>query len=98
MNKLTNVRTNLARDADVAPYMVATNRALFEMTRVRPTSLELLAKIEDFPEARVKKFGPAFVEFIKKFCDDNGLAMNSFPTPKTASNSTVHNFFLSFCF
>ena len=45
----------------------------------RPDSKEGMLKLEDFPEAKVEKFGEEFIKVIKMFCEDNSLKMNNFP-------------------
>ena len=45
----------------------------------RPDSKEGMLKLEDFPEAKVEKFGEDFIRVIKQFSKDNDLKMNNFP-------------------
>ena len=45
----------------------------------RPNAKEGLLKLEDFPEAKVEKFGEAFIQVIKGFCEEHSLKINNFP-------------------
>lgn len=38
-----------------------------------------MLKLEDFPEAKVEKFGKDFIRIIEEFCKENNLKMNNFP-------------------
>ena len=38
-----------------------------------------MLRLEDFPEAKVEKFGSDFVKVIQQFCEEHSLKMNNFP-------------------
>lgn len=69
--QLTAKRSVLSRDAEIPPYMVATNRALLELAQIRPATLTGLARVEDFPQARVDRFGRAFLQTVDQFCKEH---------------------------
>ena len=38
-----------------------------------------MLRLEDFPEAKVEKFGGDFVKVTQRFCEEHSLKMNNFP-------------------
>ncbi|KAF2349077.1 HRDC domain, partial [Trinorchestia longiramus] len=70
---LLAVRNKLGDESGYMPYMVANNKTLLEMASSTPTSTHQLLKVEGMTAAKVKKFGTAFVEHIRRFCRDNAL-------------------------
>ena len=38
-----------------------------------------MLRIEDFPQAKVDKFGDMFIQILNKFSDDNNLKKDDFP-------------------
>lgn len=41
---LITLRTNLAQDMDIMPYMIANNKGLAELAKLRPSNAEELLK------------------------------------------------------
>ncbi len=62
---LRRKRLELAHELDVAPYIVASDRSLQEMALQRPKSTAQLLGIYGFGEAKVAKFGDAFLEELR---------------------------------
>lgn len=87
-HKLINLRNELAAEADLAPYMIATNRSLQEISRCRPGSLVMLKEIEEWQQARVDKFGKRFLSLVRDFCDDHDLRTDMFETSHNSSPAT----------
>ena len=48
----------------------------------RPSSKENLLRLEDFPQAKVEKFGPMFVKILTDYCHQNEAKMDEFPEIK----------------
>lgn len=48
----------------------------------RPSSKESLLKLEDFPQAKVEKFGPTFIKILKDYCQEKDVKMDDFPEIK----------------
>uniref|UniRef100_A0A914W2P8 ATP-dependent DNA helicase n=1 Tax=Plectus sambesii TaxID=2011161 RepID=A0A914W2P8_9BILA len=77
LKQLTDLRNNLAAETDIAPYMVASNKALVELSRVRPSSMQTLDQIDDLPVERAKRFGDSFVQLCRNFCEQHSLSTNN---------------------
>lgn len=77
--KLIRQRNELAQQTGYTPHSIASNKVLLDMARVRPSTKSALLKLEDFPEAKVERFGAPLLEIIVPFCKDNDLKMDNFP-------------------
>ena len=45
----------------------------------RPSTKKNLLRLEDFPEAKVEKFGDVFLDIIRTFCATHKLELDDFP-------------------
>ncbi|NXU34789.1 WRN helicase, partial [Drymodes brunneopygia] len=77
--KLLSARQKVASEKQIPPAVLATNKILVEMARIRPTSVENLKKIDGVSEAKSTMLMPLLAE-IKDFCQVNGLQTDTFPT------------------
>jgi ATP-dependent DNA helicase RecQ len=64
LSKLKAKRMEVAKAQNVPPYMVFHDKTLLEMVKLRPKSLEALATITGVGEAKIKKYGKAFLSQI----------------------------------
>ncbi|NXD42862.1 WRN helicase, partial [Copsychus sechellarum] len=80
--KLLTARQKVANEKEIPPAVLATNKILVEMARIRPTSLENLKKIDGVSEAKSTMLMPLLAE-IKEFCQVNGLQTDAFPTSES---------------
>ncbi|KAG8224215.1 hypothetical protein J437_LFUL002671 [Ladona fulva] len=75
--ELIKLRNALAVVNDCMPYMVAPDTSLLGMAKLRPSNLENLKKVDGLNEAKIQKFGNAFVDKIVKFCQQNSLQLDN---------------------
>ncbi|KAI1238695.1 hypothetical protein IHE44_0013435 [Lamprotornis superbus] len=80
--KLLTARQKVANEKEIPPAVLATNKILVEMARIRPTSIENLKKIDGVSEAKSTMLMPLLAE-IKDFCQVNGLQTDTFPTSES---------------
>ncbi|NWV23071.1 WRN helicase, partial [Origma solitaria] len=80
--KLLTARQKVANEKEIPPAVLATNKILVEMARIRPTSIENLKKIDGVSEAKSTMLMPLLAE-IKDFCQVNGLQTDTFPTAES---------------
>lgn len=68
----------MAVEQECLPYMVISNTALIQMSRLRPKTIEDLKSFsyDGFIDSKVQKFGQKFVDFIYQYCEEN-------PPPKS---------------
>ncbi|KAM6072825.1 bifunctional 3'-5' exonuclease/ATP-dependent helicase WRN isoform 3-T4 [Theristicus caerulescens] len=77
--KLLTARQKVANEKVIPPAVLATNKILVEMARIRPTSVENVKRIDGVSEAKSTMLVPLLAE-IKDFCQVNGLQTDTFPT------------------
>ncbi|XP_071101968.1 bifunctional 3'-5' exonuclease/ATP-dependent helicase WRN-like [Haliotis cracherodii] len=73
-------RNDVAQDTGFTPHSIASNKVLIDLAKIRPGSKPSMLKIEDFPEAKVQRFGDTFIKIITTFCQDNDLKLDDFPS------------------
>ncbi len=61
---LKALRLQFARDADVAAYVVFTDRSLFDMVEQRPQTMEDFAQVHGVGHAKLTRYGEAFLDVI----------------------------------
>jgi ATP-dependent DNA helicase RecQ len=64
--KLRDIRTHLARKIHVPPYIIFSDAALRDMCRKRPLSREAFLAVSGAGEAKLEKYGAAFMEAIRE--------------------------------
>jgi ATP-dependent DNA helicase RecQ len=60
-------RRDLAKEAGVPPYVIFHDSTLREMAELKPTSLGAIGRVSGVGEAKLQKYGAAFVEAIRSF-------------------------------
>ncbi|MEZ4793209.1 MAG: helix-turn-helix domain-containing protein, partial [Gelidibacter sp.] len=85
--RLRELRAQFAVEEDVAHYQVFTQKALYEMCHVLPSTMKQLAAITDIGKTRLKKYGQAILEIIIAYCDKNSLEAN-LEIPKSDTRAT----------
>lgn len=63
--KLRALRMELARERNVPPYVIFNDKTLVEMAVDRPQRLEEMLEISGVGEAKLERFGAAFLEIIR---------------------------------
>lgn len=87
-SRLVELRNKLAEGCGFAPYMVFNNRVLLEISRVCPSSLDQLSRVEGVSEAKLNKFGGPVVETVACFCAERKLKpLEDVAVPQSGSTS-----------
>ncbi|XP_065490816.1 bifunctional 3'-5' exonuclease/ATP-dependent helicase WRN isoform X2 [Caloenas nicobarica] len=76
--KLLTARQKVANEKEIPPAVLATNKILVDMARIRPTTVENVKRIDGVSEAKSTMLVPLLAE-IKDFCQANGLQSDTFP-------------------
>lgn len=66
-DRLKNLRTSIAREANVKPYVVFADTSLRQMTATLPETHEQMMKLNGVGEVRVKKYGDIFLSEINNY-------------------------------
>ncbi|XP_030421150.1 Werner syndrome ATP-dependent helicase isoform X5 [Gopherus evgoodei] len=77
--KLLAARQKLASEKDIPPAVLATNKILVDMAKIRPTTVENVKRIDGVSEAKSAMLVP-LLDDVKEFCHENNLATDTFPT------------------
>lgn len=80
--KLLTARQKVANEKVIPPAVLATNKILVEMARMRPTTVENVKRIDGVSEAKSTMLVLLLAE-IKEFCQANGLQTDIFPKPES---------------
>ena len=68
-----DLRRNVAKKQNLPPYVVFMDASLEQMATVYPVTLEELQNIQGVGAGKARKFGKAFIELIKKHCEENDI-------------------------
>ncbi len=77
---LRRLRRDLARDRNVSAFIIFEDKALRELARMRPSTLERMRLIPGVGEKRLRDFGSLFLTLIADHCRTRGLAFDVPPT------------------
>ena len=69
--KLRNVRTELAAEKSVPPYIICSDKTLKDMCAKLPLDKEQLADVYGMGEQKIQNYGEAFVTAVNSFVADN---------------------------
>ncbi|XP_013910183.1 PREDICTED: Werner syndrome ATP-dependent helicase isoform X1 [Thamnophis sirtalis] len=75
--KLLAARQKLASERDIPPAVLATNKVLLHMTLIRPTSVEIMKRIDGISAAKSTVLAP-LLNIIKEFSQTNKLQTDIF--------------------
>ena len=64
---LRNLRTNLARENGLHPYMVFSDRTLAQMSEEKPKDREAMLRINGVGENKYQRYGQRFLEILKNY-------------------------------
>lgn len=70
---LRTKRKEIADTANVPPYIIFPDRTLVEMSHYYPQSSESLLKMSGVGQARLDRFGDAFLPLIQAYCAEKGM-------------------------
>lgn len=75
--KLLEARQKLANTLDIPPVILATNKILLDMAKMRPTTVENVKRINGVSEGKATMLAP-LLEVIKQFCQINSVQTDLF--------------------
>jgi len=101
---LRKLRKKLADEQNVPPFVIFADKTLIEMATYYPQSRESLRRIYGVGEAKLEKYGTAFLLEISRYCREHGVQEKS-KSPKSAqklpatdSPITTKNFLIAEAF
>ena len=81
---LRNLRLEIARKNNIAPFIVFTDVSLKEMSTYYPITVEKMLDISGVGTNKFAKYGNEFIEQIKKYVEENNIDI---PEPKSKIDS-----------
>ncbi|KIL47102.1 DNA helicase RecQ [Jeotgalibacillus campisalis] len=79
--ELRTLRSQLAKDQSIPPYLVFSDATLREMSTHYPKNEEELLAVKGVGERKLKEFGQAFVELIQAYVEKNGTSAQKTTAP-----------------
>ncbi|XP_058146087.1 bifunctional 3'-5' exonuclease/ATP-dependent helicase WRN isoform X2 [Dasypus novemcinctus] len=79
--KLVEARQKHANEMNVPPAVLATNKILVDMAKIRPTTVENVKRIDGVSEGKATMLAP-LLEVIKHFCQVNSFQTDLFSSTK----------------
>ena len=73
MQRLSEIRNQLAKEDVVPAYVVASTKSLQELADFLPQTPKDFLLIYGFGKVRVEKYGSFFLDEIRKYCDEKNL-------------------------
>ena len=71
--QLKGLRHDVARKHNLPPYVIFQDISLTQMATTFPQTMEELQQIQGVGQGKARKFGKPFIEFIKKYCEENDI-------------------------
>ena len=78
---LRQKRKEMADEAGVPPYIIFSDRTLTEMAAYYPQSSKSLLNIAGVGQVKLEKYGDAFLDVLKLYCEKHGLEEIPHPQP-----------------
>uniref|UniRef100_A0A6Q2Z168 DNA 3'-5' helicase n=1 Tax=Esox lucius TaxID=8010 RepID=A0A6Q2Z168_ESOLU len=82
--KLVAERQKLSSEKDIPPAILATNKILLDLARIRPCTVSSLKQVDGVSEAKSSMLEP-LLKAIACFCAVHGLAVRPVPGPETVT-------------
>lgn len=70
---LKDLRLNIAREEDIAPYIIFSDKTLLEMSNRYPKNKEEFCDISGVGELKAQKYGEKFIRVILEYMRDNNI-------------------------
>ncbi|MCG6972570.1 MAG: DNA helicase RecQ [Desulfobacterales bacterium] len=71
---LRKKRKRLADEAQIPPFVIFSDRTLTEMAARMPRSKESLLQIHGVGQVKERRYGPVFLDIIRRYCDENSIS------------------------
>lgn len=71
--QLKGLRHDVAKKHNLPPYVVFQDISLTQMATSFPQTMEELTQIQGVGQGKAHKFGKPFIDFIKKYCEENDI-------------------------
>jgi len=73
LKMLKDLRRDIAKKKQIPTYVIFQDPSLEDMAIKYPTSIEEMTRIYGVGEGKARKYGPPFIELIKKYVEENDI-------------------------
>ena len=88
--ELKILRTQMAREANMPPYVILSDSSLLDLSTYLPLSMEDLGKISGFGAFKIEKYGQRFLSLVQDYCATQKLETKiSLKQPKRERKQTI---------
>ncbi|NLZ95847.1 MAG: AAA family ATPase [Bacteroidales bacterium] len=74
MQRLVDIRNDLAKEEDVPAYVVANTKSLIQLADYLPQTPKDFLLIYGFGKVRLEKYGSYFLDEVRKYCEEKELS------------------------
>jgi ATP-dependent DNA helicase RecQ len=89
LEKLRSLRKEIADEQSVPPYVIFSDSSIKLMAQRQPQTLTEFAKISGVGTYKRDQYGPRFVETIRQYCEEQGIALKPWQDANDAATSTT---------
>ncbi|WP_395803545.1 DNA helicase RecQ [Daejeonella sp.] len=89
LQMLKDLRKKIAKQKNLPPFVIFQDPSLDEMCTHYPVSIDELKQIQGVGSGKAMKFGPPFIDLIKKYVDDNDIDRPVDLIIKSAANKSA---------
>lgn len=82
-------RNELAKESNVPAYVVLQQKAIVGISESMPDSVEALLNVKGIGKDKVRKYGNAIIDMVRKYKKDNGIALNDTSVDMFANEQIV---------
>lgn len=82
LEQLKALRIVFANDENVPPYVIFTQKSLYDLCELLPMNTKQLLTVSGMGNVRVEKYGAEILEIIKTYCDANSIDAVAIPIKK----------------
>ncbi|MCA9291646.1 MAG: DNA helicase RecQ [Phycisphaerales bacterium] len=75
-DRLRDLRTRLARERNVPPYVIFNDVTLRGLAALRPTTFETMIRVKGIGRKKLDDFGETFIDAISSYCSEHGVAVD----------------------
>jgi ATP-dependent DNA helicase RecQ len=73
LRKLKDIRTGIASQENVPPYIILSDATLQELATYLPQDLDEMRQISGFGDLKLSRYGEAFLQAVVDYCREKGL-------------------------
>jgi len=75
---LRSWRSAKAKETNMPPYVIFSQKALYGLTQYLPTDRKSLLQINGIGQAKVEQYGSDIIRIIKTYCEETGIQAQTF--------------------